>query len=104
LLADGATIYIDGLFHHMCSASYNYYGSSHLQQFPHYACDCDFFQVPGPSSRTEKSKAWEPSTAAIDDEDCRIAGQFEADLMVHAILYAGRSEPQNLVEVLTSTE
>ena len=54
----------------MCSANYNYYGSSHLQQFPHYACDCDFFQVPGPSSRTEKSKAWEPSNAASDDEDC----------------------------------
>jgi len=54
----------------MCSANYNYYGSSHLnlQQFPHYASDCAFFQVPGPSSRTEKS--CEPSTAASDDEDC----------------------------------
>ena len=29
-----------------------------------------FFQVPGLSSRTDKSKEWEPSTAGSDDEDC----------------------------------
>ena len=76
--------YTDRLPHRMCtSANYNYYGSSHLQQFPQfeYASDTAFYQVPGPSAscitdtdnpRIKSKPDWEPSADASDNEleDC----------------------------------
>lgn len=63
---DGTWGYYDP--HPYSSFSYNYYGSSHLQQFPHYEC------APIRVSQTSEAKGGEPSShhsfSEASDEDC----------------------------------